>query len=332
MISIIIPVYNREQYIEECIRSIQAQSYKNYEIILIDDGSTDNTLSICRSLAESEPAIRILESGHVGVSAARNIGLDAAEGDFIFFLDSDDIIHPRLLETLVTGLKTTDATIAGTQCISIWEQNWHKVYEYIEKYPGPGETTYQTFENTLEAVFCGGKSPLGMIGGVMIRRDTIGDTRFRNDLYIGEDFFFVYENMIKGGSSIFLKQKWYFARNHENNTSWDFGYTGFMNRLLRRELVWKSEEALGRKKYAAVQKNQAFGLYEYFLKRKTLPREDKRKIKKVMRNYGKCLFRDFYPGNKVLYIMFFWVPGSFALTQAIWPAVLKIVHKFRPVK
>lgn len=332
MISIIIPVYNREKYIEECIRSIQAQSYKNYEIILIDDGSTDNTLSICRTLAQEEPAIRIFESGHVGVSAARNIGLEAVRGDFVFFIDSDDVIHPKLLETLVTSMKETGAAISGTQCISIWEQYWHKIYPHIENHPGPGETSHLSFDETMEAVFCGGKSPLGMIGGVMIRRDTIGDTRFRSDLYIGEDFFFVYENMIKGGSSVFLKQKWYFARNHANNTSWDFGYTGFMNRLLRRELVWKSEEALGRPKYAAVQKNAAFGLYDYIVGQKGLPRDEKKKIKKVMRAYGKVLFSDLTSVNKILYIIYMYIPGGFPFMRAIWPFAKKVYHALRGKK
>ncbi len=260
------------------------------------------------------------------------MGLDVAKGDFVFFIDSDDVIHPNLLKALVTGLKETDAVIAGTTCVSVWEQHWHKVYEYIENNPGPGETTYQTFEETLEAVFCGGKNPLGMIGGVMMKRDIIGKTRFRPDLYIGEDFFFIYENMIKGGSTVFLKQKWYFARNHANNTSWDFGYTGFMNRLLRRELVWKSEEALGRRKYAAVQKNAAFGLYEYIVGRKGLPHNEKRKIKKVMRSYGKVLFPDLSPGAKVLYIFYIWIPGSFPVIRAIWPFALKIAHKIRNAK
>ena len=309
MISVIIPVYNREKYVEECIRSLQNQSYKNYEIILIDDGSTDDTLAICRRLAAEIPAIRILEGTHAGVSKARNIGLEAARGDFVFFIDSDDIIHPGLLEILVKSLKETDATIAATKCFSIWEQDWGNVYPYIERNPGPGETTYQTFEQTLEAVFCGGKNPLNMIGGVMMRRDLIGDTRFRDDLYIGEDFFFVYENMIKGGSTIFLKEIWYYARNHKDNTSWDFGYTGFMNRLLRRELVWKSEESLGRKKYAAAQKNAAFELSSFAF-RKDLPRSEKQKIKKVMRSYRKVLFGDLCFKNKLKYLLYFWIPGG----------------------
>ena len=261
MISVIIPVYNREKYIEECIRSVRNSTYRNYEIVIIEDGSTDNTAAICRALAEKEPAIRILEGVHAGVSAARNMGLEAARGDYVFFLDSDDIIHPQLLETLVTGMKETGAAIAGTQTFALQEAQWAQIYPYIEKNPGPGELTFQTFEETLEAVFTQ-HTPLGMIGGVMMRRDLIGDTRFRRDLYIGEDFFFIYENMIKGGSTLFLKQIWYYARHHADNLSWDFAYTGFMNRLLRRKLVWESEEALGRKKNAVSQKNSLLGVYQ----------------------------------------------------------------------
>ena len=331
MISIIIPVYNREQYIEECIRSIQAQSYKNYEIILIDDGSTDDTLAICRSLAQDDPAIRILESSHVGVSKARNIGLEAVKGDFVFFLDSDDIIHPCLLESLVTAMKETGAAIAGTECVIVGEQHWHRVYEHIDKNPGPGETSHQTFEETMEAVFTR-NTPLGMIGGVMMRFEIIGGTRFRPDLYIGEDFFFVYENMIKGGSTVFLKQKWYFVRNHANNSSWDFGYTGFMNRFLRRELVWKSEEALGRPRYAAQQKNLAFSLYGGFITRKTLSFDEKRKIKKFIRSYGKTLFPDLYPLNKILYVLQLLIPGGSFVFQAISPLGRKIIRSIRSRK
>ena len=331
MVSIIIPVYNREQYIEECIRSIQAQTYKNYEIILIDDGSSDSTLAICRTLAQEEPAIRLFESGHAGVSAARNIGLDAARGNYVFFLDSDDIIHPRLLEVLVAGLIETDAIMSATARHDVWEQHWPKVYNHINNNPDPGDTIYHPFEEALESMFSG-PSPLGIIGGIMMRRDLIGDTRFRNDLYIGEDFFFTYENLIKGGSAVFLKKKLYYARFHDKNLSWDFGYTGFMNRLLRRELVWKSEEALGRKKYAAVAKGHAFWLYGYFMKRKDLPREDKRKIKKVMRSYSKVLLPDLSSGSKILYILQVWIPGGFAVTQSVWPFLLKIVRKIRPTK
>lgn len=331
MVSIIIPVYNREKYIEECIRSVWASTYKNYEIILIDDGSTDNTLAICRALAEQDPAIRILKGSHSGVSAARNLGLDVAKGDYVFFLDSDDMIHPQLLEVLAKGLMETNAAMGGTLCVPVLERHWNDVYQHIEKDVGPGEITFQTFDQTLEAVF-GKKTPLGMIGGVMIRRDAIGNTRFRTDLYIGEDFFFIYENMIKGGSTIFLKQRWYYARHHEDNVSWDFGYTGFMNRVQRCMLIRDSEKSLGRTKYAVAQSANILSIYPYVLTHKKFRREDKGKIKRTMRSYGRLIFPDLSAGNKVLCIMYAWIPGGFTLAQKIWPSVLKIVHKFRPPK
>lgn len=331
MISVIIPVYNREKYIEECIRSVQNSTYKNYEIILIEDGSTDNTLSICRALAKEDGAIRILEGTHAGVSAARNKGLEDVKGDYVFFLDSDDIIHPQLLETLVTGMRTTGAAIAGTRTVPIPDKYWSTIYSYIEKDTGPGETTFQTFEETMKVVF-EQQTPLGMIGGVMMRWDLIGDTRFREELYIGEDFFFIYENMIKGGSTLFLKQCWYYARHHAENTSWDFAYTGFMNRLLRRKMVWESEEALGRKRNVSIQKNTVLGVYRTCRNSKNLSREDLKKINKVMRAYGKVLLPDLMVDGKLRYILYFWIPGGFWLDKKVWPILKKTVQKLRGKK
>lgn len=323
MISIIIPLYNRQQYIEECIQSIQAQSYQNYEIILIDDGSADHTLEVCRNLAKTEPRINLLTIEHAGVSAARNKGIDAARGEYIFFVDSDDVIHPLLLETLVEGLKNSDAAIAGTKVVNIAERNWHKVNEIISKDPGPGETTYQNHQDTLRAVFLG-QSPLGMIGGVMMRRDLIEQTRFRTDLYIGEDFYFIYENLIKGAASVFLKQKWYYGRLHANNSSWDFGYSGFMNRLYRRELVWKSEEAFGRTEYANCQKNAVFGVFQTLLKKNKLNSSDSKKIRKVMKDYRKILLPAMKFRRKVCYYLYVYLPFTSPLVLWVQKRLKKI--------
>ena len=317
MISIIIPVFNREKYIEECIRSVQNSTYKNYEIILIEDGSTDNTLEICRRLAEEDPAIHILEGEHAGVSAARNKGLKAVQGDYVFFLDSDDIIHSQLLETLVEGMKETGAAMSATETFSMPEEYWFELYPYIKSDLGPGETTFMTFEETLDAVFSG-HTPLQMIGGVMMRRDLIGDTQFRTDLYIGEDFFFIYENLIKGVSTLFLKQVWYYARHHADNISWDFGYTGFMNRFLRRKLVWESEAALGRKKNGIRQKSSLLGIYSNCRKKAGMTKEDLRRVHKVMRDYCKVFLPDFTVVQKIRYILYFWIPGGFWLEQTLY--------------
>lgn len=310
MVSIIIPLYNRQDVIMECIQSINAQSYQNFEIILIDDGSSDQTPEVCRELANENPRVKHLSIAHAGVSAARNHGIEAATGEYIFFVDSDDVIHPLLLEALVDGLKNSDAAIAGTGVISVPEKNWRTVSEDIKKNPGPGETTYNTHQESLHAIFHS-MSPLNMIGGVMIRRDLIGATRFNPELIIGEDFYFIYQNLIKGASSIFLRQKWYYSRLHANNSSWNFGFDGFWSRFHRRELVWKSEESLGRKENADREKQNAFGIYLNCYKRNPLYSADCKKMRKLMKGYKKILFPALTPICKVRYYLSIYMPSVY---------------------
>ena len=90
IISVIIPVYNVENYIEKCLNSIVNQTYNNLEIIIIDDGSTDNSIAIAEKIAENDKRIRIISQVNQGVSSARNLGLDNASGEYILFIDSDD--------------------------------------------------------------------------------------------------------------------------------------------------------------------------------------------------------------------------------------------------
>lgn len=101
MISIIVPVYNAQAYIDQCIKSVLNQSYSNIELILINDGSTDDSLKKCR-FWETDPRVTILSTENRGVSSARNLGLQKASGKWILFLDSDDSLLDNCLETLMT--------------------------------------------------------------------------------------------------------------------------------------------------------------------------------------------------------------------------------------
>ena len=94
IISIIVPVYNAEKTLERCVRSLTGQSDPGIEIILVNDGSRDHSLELCRRLAETDSRIRVLDQPNGGVSSARNAGLDAATGAFVMFCDSDDWVHP----------------------------------------------------------------------------------------------------------------------------------------------------------------------------------------------------------------------------------------------
>lgn len=100
LISIIIPVYNVASYVSRCLQSVVNQSYENLEIIVVDDGSTDDSGSICDEFANRDPRIRIIHKINGGLSSARNAGLDIAKGEYIGFVDSDDYIEPKMYELL----------------------------------------------------------------------------------------------------------------------------------------------------------------------------------------------------------------------------------------
>lgn len=111
-VSVIIPVYNNEKYLNQCVESVLKQTYTNLEIILIDDGSTDRTPEICEHLREQDPRIRVFHKENGGIGSSRNSGLTLASGDYILFVDSDDWIEPDCIKTLYNQLKTNNADIA----------------------------------------------------------------------------------------------------------------------------------------------------------------------------------------------------------------------------
>ncbi|MBQ2932571.1 MAG: glycosyltransferase family 2 protein [Clostridia bacterium] len=112
LISVIVPVYNVEKYLEKCIDSILAQTYKNLEIILVDDGSTDNSGKICDEYEKKDARIKVVHKENGGQGSARNLGLDICKGQFVSFVDSDDRIKPDMLERMLSALQKNSADIA----------------------------------------------------------------------------------------------------------------------------------------------------------------------------------------------------------------------------
>lgn len=99
LITVIVTIYNREKYLKQCLDSVQNQTYSNFECIMVDDGSTDNSIAIAETYTK-DPRFKLITSEHVGFSAVKNIGLDNAKGAYIIFLDSDDWVYPEWLELL----------------------------------------------------------------------------------------------------------------------------------------------------------------------------------------------------------------------------------------
>ncbi len=112
MISVIVPVYNVFLFLEDCIDSICNQTYKDLEIILVDDGSTDNSGLVCDNYSKNDSRIRVIHQKNEGLSAARNAGIEIAKGEFLVFVDSDDRIHPMMVEILYEAMKQNDAELA----------------------------------------------------------------------------------------------------------------------------------------------------------------------------------------------------------------------------
>lgn len=108
LVSFVVPVYNAEKTIERCVRSLQNQTVDDVEILLIDDGSKDQSLSVCKTLADEDPRIRVIHQENAGVSVARNVGIENAQGTYISFVDADDWIDSNVCEVFSDALKQND--------------------------------------------------------------------------------------------------------------------------------------------------------------------------------------------------------------------------------
>ena len=114
LISVIVPVYRVEKYLERCVKSILSQTYKNLEVILVDDGSPDQCPAICDACAEKDARVKVIHQENKGLSGARNAGIDAASGEYLAFVDSDDYVSPHFIEELYQLLQDTGCAIG--QC------------------------------------------------------------------------------------------------------------------------------------------------------------------------------------------------------------------------
>ena len=147
LISVIVPVYKVEQYLGRCVESILAQTYQNTEILLVDDGSPDRCPQICEEYAKAYPKIRVFHQENKGLSGARNTGIDHAGGEYLAFIDSDDVWSPCFLESLYKALTENDADIS--QC------RWEYMHgdSIIEPYDSGAERTCFTGREMLANLY-----------------------------------------------------------------------------------------------------------------------------------------------------------------------------------
>ena len=205
LVSVIVPTYNVDEYIKQCVDSLLDQTYKNIEVICIDDGSTDNTVPILKFMQDKDERLILVQQEHAGVSAARNRGLDAARGKYINFVDSDDFIQWNSYEILVSVAEKNqlDLIIFGGNAVGEapeWiQKKLNTKYKYYEK----GTAGKVVFEEESARPFLW----LHFIKRELIERDD--KLRFNESMEMGEDQLFQFEYVPRAESVMVLEDKLY---------------------------------------------------------------------------------------------------------------------------
>lgn len=175
MISVIVPVYNSRDTLARCVKSLQAQTLADLEIILVDDGSSDGSGMLCNGFSREDVRIRVIRKANGGVSSARNAGIEAAKGRYLMFMDSDDYAEPEMAEAMLSGIGEDDIAICG----------FHHHYQGRDVVRIP-DVPGQSGEENFLALY--GQGFLNMPWNKLYKRELAG--RFDESLSLGEDLLF----------------------------------------------------------------------------------------------------------------------------------------------
>ena len=208
LVSVIIPVYNAEKYLRECINSVLSQTYENLEIVLIDDGSTDESSKICDDFQEIDERIMVIHKENEGVSVARNTGIEKSTGEYITFLDSDDYITSTFVEDLYDAIVANNADVSWSGFLYVYEDNKSR-----EKCFGVDKVVET---KRIAKDFLSGRLAFGYCWGKLFDSKIVKNIRFQC-FKVAEDELFVYTALKKCSKIAFVdKQLYCYRQNSES--------------------------------------------------------------------------------------------------------------------
>ena len=222
LISIIVPIYNTDCYLRQCLGSIINQSYKNFEVLLINDGSVDDSAMICKEFAEKDSRIRYFEKENGGVSSARNLGLKNVKGNYITFVDSDDWVEENYLEVLYNALKENEVDI------SISAHNYFNMDDNLYYLPSYSEEQLHTLDigKVSRDEFLELFPELSSLNhdfncavSKLFKADVVKNLLFDESVNYGEDLDFFFKLYLKVSSVYYVNQPTYIYRQHQSSAS-----------------------------------------------------------------------------------------------------------------
>lgn len=214
-ISVIIPVYNAEQTIERCIRSVLRQSFRNFEIIVVNDGSEDTTEAKIQKYIEADERIKYIRiRNNVGASEARNTGLQAASGKYITFADADDLLHPLFLERMLQAAETYNFPLVSCKEKRVDVKDNFQTWDAADAFQP--SVSCHVFDSTFD--YCQSYARR-QCWGSLYRRDVAEKLRFNRKLCVGEDLVFYNQALIISGGVLYLDEELYGYSNNEYGIS-----------------------------------------------------------------------------------------------------------------
>lgn len=226
-ISVIIPIYNAEKYLSACMDSLLSQTYENLEIILVDDGSKDGSLTLCRAYEQKDSRVRVIHQENQGVSAARNAGLKMASGAYIAFVDADDYVETDYFQRLYQAITESAADMACCDYVEI-----------LNGEPNPAAAPKVKRSRKLTdicevyaSIAAGTEHYWSCVWGKLIKADLAKKIAFTQDLRYGEDQVYMYDLFLQAPAICLDRYKGYYYVRNEDSATMRFGELSAKRRM-----------------------------------------------------------------------------------------------------
>lgn len=226
LISVIIPVYNVERYVKQCLDSVIGQNNRNLEIIVIDDGSVDCTAEICDAYASKDSRIKVIHQKNAGVAAARNVGLSLSSGKWVYMIDGDDWISPDFLD-IEPNLCDADIIVKRFHTV---DENGNIQRSFVSR-----KNSLMTNKKCIAKYFVNDRC--NSLWDKVISRKLIGISKFEGHVAVGEDFLFFFSLIVKASKIAFSDNGFYYYRWLRENSAMSVALQKLDRQILNVELI-----------------------------------------------------------------------------------------------